>query len=402
MSSRRFAPDILICRFCVVVKASWDDGDAPRLRTVPGARLWDARLLWRCSICCRRHGSAWQTATELSGCDRKGHVMTATTRAGRLEHFGEGLNRSKFGFKMTRDMFAYPRRAPHQRLLRNEVPDDYWNSVAWEYQDEEHTRRSDLYLLVQRDAALVHFDLSMRYFASLDIRSFEKALSHVLAQADLCPVASLPDWDSASGVYVMVFDEYRQFYVGQAYDIRRRVKDHWIRRKSFDRLLFGDKYASIFPVDEFRPLDNTQLFAMRSDSPFDLESDLVAASDPRFTLNRIDGGRPDVSRISPLVTMARQRQLVDRSLVVPFSYYQQAKDQVRADIQEARSSGSGSVGQMLSELDMSIYEVSDEDTLFFWSRRDSIARAAVNGDITFLEYEGFLTAIGETVIWPET
>ncbi|MGO1489098.1 MAG: hypothetical protein ACTHWA_11190 [Arachnia sp.] len=302
---------------------------------------------------------------------------------------------------MTRDLFAYPRRAPHQRVRRHELSQDDWNSLAWAYQDEEHARHSDLHLLVERDAALVHFDLSIQYFAILNEASFEDALRHVLSQADLRPVTLLPEWDGISGVYLMVFDEYRQFYIGQASDIRKRVRDHWTKRKRFDHLLFHGKYASVFPVDEFRPLDNTRLYAVRSDAQYDLQRDLVAAADPHFVLKRIDGGQPDPSGVLLFTAMTRQRQLVARPIPVSFSNYQQAKNQLRSTIKETRLSNSRPVGRILAELDMSVHLVSDDDSSFFWSRRDSVAQAAVNGEITVSEYEEFLIAIGESVIGRE-
>lgn len=145
----------------------------------------------------------------------------------------------------------------------------------------------------------MNFDLSMSYFASLNVEEFEEALGHVLAKGrTFKPVQSLKDWDGVAGAYVMVFDEYRQFYVGKADDIRRRIKQHWGARKHFDRLIYGTKYDSIFPADELRALDTTRIFAARSRNPFAVEQRAEKAADQRFCLNRMNGGSP-----SPMMLM---------------------------------------------------------------------------------------------------
>jgi hypothetical protein len=224
----------------------------------------------------------------------------------RVEHFGERLRETKFGQKLTREWYAYPTRSPHQRVRREQVDAEFWAAVAWAYQDEEHTRHSDAYLLAQRDQALVNFDLSMQYFECLDVNGFQDALTRVLA-ADraLEPVHSLPDWHAAAGVYVMVFDEYKQFYVGQATDVRKRIKQHWTSRKAFDRLLFGSPYDSIFPVDEFRALDTTRIYARSTTERYEAEGRIEAAADRRFCLNRMLGG--EATRLLLALTSASPR-----------------------------------------------------------------------------------------------
>jgi hypothetical protein len=76
-------------------------------------------------------------------------------------------------------------------------------------------------------------------------------------------------------------------------------------------------------------------------------------------------------------------------------------DSVTRLIEGSRSSAEPNVGSRLASLDMSIYSVSRPDgTRFFWSRRDSIRGAAARGDLTVDDYVEFLTALGETVVWP--
>lgn len=320
------------------------------------------------------------------------------------EHFGEQIRGSKLGHKMTREWFGHPNRKPKDRLKREMFGEDFWAASAWVYRDEEYTQHSDAYLLVQRDAALVNFDLSMSYFASLDVDEFEEALGHVLAKGrTFKPVQSLKDWDGVAGAYVMVFDEYRQFYVGKADDVRRRIKQHWGARKPFDRLVYGTKYDSIFPADELRALDTTRIFAARSRNPFAVEQRAEKAADQRFCLNRMNGGSP-----SPMMLMlsglnAHRRPNGVTSVPMSWDDYDRAWDGVVDTVAQAGASDGSSLVDQLAGLDMTIYSVPRKDgTRFLWSRRDAIAAAVARGELSVEEFAAFLEAMGETIIWPET
>jgi hypothetical protein len=220
----------------------------------------------------------------------------------------------------------------------------FWEDTAWAYRYEEHTQHSDAYLLVQRDAALVNFDLSMSYFASLDVDELEAALEQVLAKGrTFKPVQSLQDWDGVVGAYVMVFDEYRQFYVGKADDIRKRIKQHGGGRKYFDRLIFPNKYESVFPVDELRALDTTRIFAARSKNPYAMEQRAEKAADQRFCLNRMPGG--SASPLTLTLTAINPRSRSNGVASVPLSREDadRAWDGVVNVVAQARSSGGSSL-----------------------------------------------------------
>jgi excisionase family DNA binding protein len=112
-----------------------------------------------------------------------GDPRTELAGRGPIEHFGERLRASKFGHKMTRDMYAYPSRAQKQRPKREVLGEQPWEDTALCYRDDEHTQHSDLYLLWQRDVGLRNFDLSRDYFSSLDADEFETALQHSFPRA---------------------------------------------------------------------------------------------------------------------------------------------------------------------------------------------------------------------------
>ncbi|AIY03007.1 hypothetical protein ART_3408 [Arthrobacter sp. PAMC 25486] len=317
------------------------------------------------------------------------------------DHFGERIRAHRLGHKMTRGFYGYPNRKPHQRYRREQMSEEMWEGSDWMYRDEEHAEHSDAYLLVQRDRALRNFDLSMAHFETLDPTEFEAALQKVLAtDRRFTPVESLRDWDGVSGAYVMVFDDYRQFYIGKSDDIRKRIRTHWTGRKSFDRLLFGSPYSSIFPVDELRALDTTRIYAVRSSSPFSLEERAEKAADAPFCLNRIGGGEG-----GPLTMMLALPRLKGRThgvTAAPMTRdeYSAAWDEV-SDMISSYIDRASLVAR-LANMDMQIYAITrDDDTTAFWSRQDAIAGAAANGDLTVPEFTQFLEAMGEKIVWLE-
>lgn len=322
---------------------------------------------------------------------------------GSLKHFDERILRHRFGHKMTRDLFAYPNRKPKDLLRKEQVDERLWQKTAWAYRDEDHTEHSDAYLLWQRDGALRNFDLSMAYFNSIGYEEFNKALQRVIKSGrGYQEITSLPEWDGVEGTYIMVFDEYRQFYVGQARDIRKRIKQHWVGRKPFDRILYGTPYDSIFPVDEFRALDTTRIFAINSRNSFAAEQLAEVAADRRFSLNRMTGGATN-----PLISMlaaTNPRHRLNTLTASPLSIqaYDAASAEVSALVSGGEVLGVSALISRLAELDMRIYSVSRVDgSSFMWSRRDSIAGGVKDGSLSVECFAAFLEAVGERVIWPE-
>lgn len=319
------------------------------------------------------------------------------------EHLGELLRGPQIGHKMIRDLYAFPSRSQKRKPNRAHFSDQAWEDEAWRYRDEDHAQHSDAYLLVQRDTALRNFDLSMRYFESLDADEFETALEHVLAKGrTFKPVESLPDWDGTEGAYVMVFDDYKQFYIGQSNNVRKRIKQHWGGRKSFDRLIYGGVYNSIFPMDELRALDNTRIYAARSSNPYAPEERAEKAADQRFCLNRMTGG--EATPLTLMLTALNTRSRTHGVVSVPLSYeeYQRERDGLADTIAQAPSSHRSNLITELAVMDMTIYSVKPETGApFMWSRRDGIASAVPRGELSVEEFTSFLELMGEKILWPK-
>lgn len=87
----------------------------------------------------------------------------------------------------------------------------------------------------------------------------------------------------------MVLDLYKQAYIGQALDIRARIKRHWSGTKQFDRLIFPHKKSSVLAIDSFRALDTTRIFAAKTTRGLQLEERLIDSFPADFLLNRVLG-----------------------------------------------------------------------------------------------------------------
>ncbi|MHA7289554.1 GIY-YIG nuclease family protein [Arthrobacter sp. MDT3-24] len=235
-----------------------------------------------------------------------------------VEHFGERLRQSKYGHRLTREMYAVPNKKPSAVRPREDVGEAFWASQAWAYEDEAHTILSDEFCSQQHDNALENFDLNMAFFAQIPADAFEDALTELLVKnKSLREVTDLKTLDWEEGAYVMVLDGYRQAYIGQAVDMRARIRRHWTTSKQFDRLLWGHKHESVLSVDSFRALDTTRIFAAKTIDADRLERRLVKNFPPDFLLNRIEGGVLTAVRGTFIATEIKRRQLVTDPGVAP-------------------------------------------------------------------------------------
>ncbi|WP_415853626.1 hypothetical protein [Sinomonas sp. G460-2] len=208
-----------------------------------------------------------------------------------VEHFGERINYGRYGYRLSRDTYALINKRSSTYSRREDVGEAAWAAWDWMYEDDEHRVHTDEWCALQREAALENFDLNMAFFAQIDPEAFEAALEQMLVKTkQLRLVEDLRMLDGVAGAYVMVLDEYRQVYIGSAWDIRKRIKQHWAGTKEFDRLIWGGKHQSVLSIDSFRALDTTRIFAAGTVNGFELEERLERNFPPDYALNRVGGG----------------------------------------------------------------------------------------------------------------
>jgi hypothetical protein len=90
----------------------------------------------------------------------------------------------------------------------------------------------------------------------------------------------------------MVLDRYSQVYVGTSKsDVIKRIKAHWSKRKSFDRLLLPmwNVKNSVMSIDSFRAMDTTRIY-IKQEKSFNNEDYYINQLPKEFIMNRINGG----------------------------------------------------------------------------------------------------------------
>lgn len=326
--------------------------------------------------------------------------MTTTAFESTGLHFGEKLRKSKYGLKLSRNIYATPSRKPKMRLKPEYMNQAMIDIVRWMYRDDSLTELSDAFLLCNRDEALTNFDLSMKYFDALDRDEFNASVARFLKGAKLLrPIDDLTKFDGVSGAYIMIFDEHKQYYVGKADDIRKRIKKHWSDRKYFDRLVFGSPFDSVFPVDEFRALDTTRIFVAPTPNGFGVEEHLVEESDPRFSLNRVRGGDIGPAGVLADALSRPRRDIILESTPATFDFFSNGMQVVRASIKRASQTDEAALAQELASLPANIYCSPDrDDEPFYWSYRYQMKLFLQEGVLPTSVYEKYLRLVGDDVL----
>ena len=231
-----------------------------------------------------------------------------------IEHFGTRVKSYPEGNKLTRDNFV-------SEQNKTKGFENWYTEDALENHMDELMKP---YIA----NAMLSYDINMRYLDALDRKCFEGALKLLRVHFQMKEVTNLKDYGGIPGVYVMVFDEHKQFYIGKSKDITKRIYTHWTHFPEIWRLVFGDVCKSLLPIDSFRALDTTRIYFKRCYIPeytkrpvdeflYRLENEftqyVVDMKLGKYMTNRLMGGdvfhndiwRPDdVDRLAKVVTDA--------------------------------------------------------------------------------------------------
>lgn len=208
-------------------------------------------------------------------------------------HFGVRIKKSDRN-RLTRENYAIIDR--RSSLWTPSTPSRYsdFEKRKKYFEDEECRIYSDSFCEEWQEKCLINFDKNMAFFAQVPAAVFEDAL-HQLIQSNkmIKQVFDLNECKEMRGVYIMVLDEYKQVYIGQAQDIKKRIMSHWSKRKQFDRLLFGNVNDSILSIDSFGALDTTRIFVLETNNLDYYEVKMQKKIPTAFKLNRMGGGIPE-------------------------------------------------------------------------------------------------------------
>ena len=159
------------------------------------------------------------------------------------------------------------------------------------FDDEECRIYSDSFCFEWRKKCLINFDKNIAFFSQISKEEFEKELQKLLhSNKKVKQIFNLNDCKSMCGIYVMVLDEYKQTYIGQAKDIKKRIIQHWNKQKPFDRLIFGGVDKSVLSIDCFGALDTTRIYVLETTLLDSSERFAINKMPSHLRLNRIGGG----------------------------------------------------------------------------------------------------------------
>lgn len=212
----------------------------------------------------------------------------------RIQHFGVWIKKSEKN-KISRENYAvinkkssiWSHRIAKIRKAMYKTDEDRKK----EFDDEECRIYSDLFCDEWQEKCLINYDKNMKFFSQIPKEEFEKELTKVIeANKKLIAIHDLNQCKGMCGIYILVLDEFKQVYIGQAIDIKRRILQHWNKCKGFDRLLWGGVNRSVLSIDCFGALDITRIFVLNTNSLNYNERSLVEKLPDHLKLNRIGGG----------------------------------------------------------------------------------------------------------------
>lgn len=214
-------------------------------------------------------------------------------------HFGINVRPGKYGLKLNRDSYA---------IINTESSFDIKMSEV-EYTDETNRFYTDKWAKEYQEAILKNFDLNMEYYSLLNRNEFNKEVTGFIEAYCFDAISDLNDYKNQSGYYLMILDDYCQVYIGTCNNIYRRIREHWKRTKSFDRLLFPmwNIEKSRLSIDSFRPLDTTRLYALKCDDTYDFEDKYINHFSDEFICNRIGGG--SMKSVVKIIASIKERSL---------------------------------------------------------------------------------------------
>ena len=223
-----------------------------------------------------------------------------------IEHFKVKIRKSERN-KLTRENYCIPTNKPCYAVSKNLkiakvivenqlqkpliAPDMYFDIPNEKYADYEHY--TDDWVKKHYSDCMENFDLNMKYFDGINYNDFNNYLNSYVKKNKFKQVFDLSELKDVIGVYIIVLDRYKQVYIGISNNIKRRILNHWSKKKDFDRLIYGSKDNSVISIDSFGALDTTRVFYKESkwhQDSNELEEKYVNSFEKQYLINRVSGG----------------------------------------------------------------------------------------------------------------
>lgn len=154
--------------------------------------------------------------------------------------------------------------------------------------ETQKMKETDEWLIEHKKEYLSNCDMmvenlksNFNYFKSLDSAAFNKELSRVCESYHFKEIKDISRYKNC--LYILVFDEYKQFYVGKSVGgLKNRTRKHWNAKIIPDRQLWNGGFeASRIKVDNFKIFDTTRIFVCEKIEQI-INDNKKFADDPRI------------------------------------------------------------------------------------------------------------------------
>lgn len=131
------------------------------------------------------------------------------------------------------------------------------------------------------DKMVENLNNNFKYFNSLDGSAFNDELDRVTQTYHFKEVKDISNYKNC--LYILVFDEYKQFYVGKCVGgLKNRTRKHWNAKIIPDRQLWNGGFeCSRIKTDNFKMFDTTRIFVCE-DIERIINENKDIADDPRI------------------------------------------------------------------------------------------------------------------------
>lgn len=231
----------------------------------------------------------------------------------KIMHFGVLIDSNKKYLKINREEYAKIDKKNHSlSVSKREYKkmkayensnDEFLKEMAKYYfsmfEDETLTTYTDEYCTEHQKKCLINYDLNMKFFSKIKDSEFKEMLLKLKNKfKGLEEITDLSVYDKKCGIYILILDEYKQIYIGESQDIKKRIIQHWTIKKEFTKLIFGNVETSVMSIDSFGALDTTRIFVyeIEKNKQLQLEEKLVNYVPNGYLLNRTKGGDRGICR----------------------------------------------------------------------------------------------------------
>ena len=148
----------------------------------------------------------------------------------------------------------------YSKLNEKQFKEEYLSETHKMKETDEWWIKHKQECLTNCDKMVENLNNNFSYFESLDNATFNKELNRVVESYHFKEIKDITSYKNC--LYILVFDEYKQFYVGKSVGgLKNRTRKHWNAKIIPDRQLWNGGFeASRIKVDNFKMFDTTRIF----------------------------------------------------------------------------------------------------------------------------------------------